>query len=85
MVIMKHNLIALKLNIFQKILKNLIVKENISTSIYKKQANDLIMCGYFCIEFIDFMVRCESFLDYTNLFPPKQYEKNEKIILECSQ
>ena len=85
MVIMKHNLIALKLNIFQKILKNLIVKENISTSIYKKQANDLIMCGYFCIEFIDFMVRCESFLDYTNLFPPKQYEKNEKIILECFQ
>ena len=43
------------------------------------------MCGYFCIEFIDFMVRCESFLDYTNLFPPKQYEKNEKIILECFQ
>ena len=85
MVIMKHNLIALKLNIFQKILKNLIVKENISTSIYKKQENDLIMCGYFCIEFIDFMVRCESFLDYTNLFPPKQYEKNEKIILECFQ
>ena len=82
---MKHNLIALKLNIFQKILKNLIVKENISTSIYKKQANDLIMCGYFCIEFIDFMVRCESFLDYTNLFPPKQCEKNEKIILECFQ
>ena len=85
MVIMKHNLIALKLNIFQKILKNLIVKENISTSIYKKQANDSIMCGYFCIEFIDFMVRCESFLDHTNLFPPKQYEKNEKIILECFQ
>ena len=41
------------------------------------------MCGYFCIGFIYFMVKGESILDYTNLFSPKEYQKNEKIILKC--
>ena len=26
------------------------------------------MCGYFCIGFIDFMLKFKSLLDYTNLF-----------------
>ena len=26
------------------------------------------MCGYFCIEFIDFMLKGKSLLDYTNFF-----------------
>ena len=40
------------------------------------------MCGYFCIEFINFMLKNKSLLDYTNLFSPKEYEKNYKIILK---
>ena len=40
------------------------------------------MCGYFCIGFIYFMLKGESILDYTNLFSPKEYKKNEKIILK---
>ena len=40
------------------------------------------MCGYFCIGFIiDFMLKGKNLLDYTNLFSPKEYEKNEKVIL----
>ena len=39
------------------------------------------MCGYFCIGFIDFMLKGISLLDYTNLFSPNEYEKNDKIIL----
>ena len=38
------------------------------------------MCGYFCIGFIDFMLRGKSLLDYTNLFSPNEYEKNDEII-----
>ena len=38
------------------------------------------MGGYFCIEFIDFMLKSKSLLDYTNLFSPNEYEKNDKII-----
>ena len=38
------------------------------------------MCGYFCIGFIDFMLKGKSLLNYTN--SPIDYEKNdEKNIL----
>ena len=39
---------------------------------------DSIMCGYFCIEFIVFILRGKRLLDYTNLFSPNEYIKNEK-------
>ena len=40
------------------------------------------MCGYFWTGFIDFMLTGKIFLDYTNLFSPNEYEKNNKIILK---
>ena len=43
------------------------------------------MCGYCCIAFIDFMLKGKSLLDYTNLFSPNNYEKNDKIILKYFQ
>ena len=46
---------------------------------YKIQAYHSIMCRYFGIGFIDFMLKGRSFLDYTNLFSPNEYEKNNKI------
>ena len=48
------------------------------------QANDSTMCGY-CIGFIDFMLKDKCLLDYTNLFSPQKYEKNDKIILKPFQ
>ena len=38
------------------------------------------MCGYFLIGFIDFMLKSKSLLEYTNLFCPNDYEKDDKII-----
>ena len=43
------------------------------------------MCGYICIEDIDFMLKGKSLLDYNNLFSPNEYEKNDKIILKYFQ
>ena len=43
------------------------------------------MCGYFCIGFIDFMLKDKSFLDYTNLLSPNDYDKNDNIILKYFQ
>ena len=43
------------------------------------------MCGYFYIGFIDFMLKSKSLLDYTNLFSPNIYEKNDKIMLKYFQ
>ena len=65
-----------------KEIKNFIGNKNIPTNIYRIQAYNSIMCGSFCIGFIDFMLKGKSFLDCTNLFSPNKYEKNDKIILK---
>ena len=49
------------------------------------QAYNSIMCGYFCIIFIDFMLKGKSLVDYTKLVSPDNYEKNDKIILKYFQ
>ena len=56
--------------------------KNIITSIYRVQEYNMIMCRYFCIGFIDFMLKDKSLLDYKNLFFPNDYENNNKIILK---
>ena len=38
------------------------------------------MPGYCCIGFTDFILKGKSLLDYTNLFYPNDYEKDDKII-----
>ena len=40
------------------------------------------MCGYICIGFIDFLLKGNSLLDYTQFFSTKEYEKNDKIMLK---
>ena len=61
-------------------IKRFISNKNIKTNIYRIQANDSIMSGHFCIEFINFMLKGKSLFDYTNIFSPNEYEKNDKII-----
>ena len=39
------------------------------------------MCGYFCIGFIDFMLKGYSLTDFNNLFSPNNFKKNNDIIL----
>ena len=43
------------------------------------------MCRYFCIAFIDFMLKYKSFLDYANLFSANDSQKNDKIKLKYFQ
>ena len=38
------------------------------------------MCGYFCIGFIDFMFASITLIDYTNMFSPHDFNKNDSII-----
>ena len=60
-----------------KEIKKIIEKKNIITNYYIIQAYDSLMCGYFCIGFIDFMLKGKILLDYTNLFSPNDYEKKD--------
>ena len=47
---------------------------------YRMQAYDSIICGNFCIGFIDLMLKDKSLLDYTNSFSSDDYEKNDRIL-----
>ena len=55
--------------------------KNVIANIFRIQAYDSIMCGYFCIGFINFMFEGKSLTDYTNLFSPNDFKKNDDIIL----
>ena len=62
-------------------IKKIIRNKNIKANIFRVQENDSIMCGYFCIGFIDFMLAGKKLTDYTNLFSPHDLKKNGNIIL----
>ena len=51
-----------------KEIKKVIGNKNIITNLYRIQVYDSIMCGYFCIGFIDFMLKGKSLLEYINLY-----------------
>ena len=51
-----------------KEIKKFIGNKNITTSIYRIQACDLIMCGYFCTRFFDFILKDQSLLDYIQIY-----------------
>ena len=53
-----------------KEIRKFIKHKNITPNIYRIQAHDSIMCGYFYIGFIDLMLKGTSLFDYTNLFSP---------------
>ena len=63
-------------------LQKFIGQKSCKTYIFRIQANNSIMCGYFCIGFIDFMFAGRSLIDFTSLFSPYDFEKNDKIILD---
>ena len=63
----------------------LIRNKNIITNVRRIQSYDSITCRYFCIGFIDFMLKGKSWLDYTNLFSLNDYQKNDKKILKYFQ
>ena len=45
--------------------------KNIMTNIFRMPAYDSVMCGYFCIGFIDFMFKGKTLTEYKFLFSPK--------------
>ena len=58
-----------------KEIKKFADNKNIVTNIFIKQAYDSVMCGYFCIGFIDFMFNDNSLKDFTNLFSLINFKK----------
>ena len=63
-------------------IKIFIDKSILVTSIFIIQAYDSVMRGCFCIGFIDFMLKGKNLTDFTNLFSPNNFNKNDNIILK---
>ena len=62
---------------------NKIRHKSITHNIFRIQDNDLIMCKFNCIAFIEYMLAQKILLDHTNLFFSNDYQKNDKIIYKC--
>ena len=68
---------------FLKKLKDLLdIKTQKQNTIFRIQADSSVMCGYFCIGFIDFMFAGKRLIDFTCLFSPYNFKKNDDIILD---
>ena len=64
-----------------KEIKRFINNKNIIANIFRIQTYDSVICGYFCIGFINYMFMGKILTDYTNLFSPNNFKKNDNIIL----
>ena len=64
-----------------KEIKGLVGNKNIIANIFRVQVNDSVIRQYFCIGFIDFMLAGKKLTDFTNLFSPYEFKKDDDIIL----
>ena len=64
-----------------KEIKEFVGKKNIKANIFRVQANNSVMCRYFCIGFIDFVLAGKKLTYFTKMFSPYDFKKNDDIIL----
>ena len=61
-------------------IKKFIGNKDTIANIFRLQAYDSIICGYFCIEFVDHMLDGKSLVDFTSLFSPHDFKKTIKLL-----
>ena len=66
--------------IMEKIEHSSLGNKSIKTNIFGIQDYNSIMCGYFCILFIEYMLDNKTLTNFTNLLSPWNFEKNDEII-----
>ena len=59
---------------------NKIKDKSITHYIFGRQSDDSIICEFYCITFIEYMLVGNTLLDYSKLFSCNDYKKNGKII-----
>ena len=62
-------------------IKEFVGNKNIKANIFRVQANNSVMCGYFCIGLIGFMLAGKKLTYYTSFFSPNDFKKNDDVIL----
>ena len=72
-------LTVLELSTFQKKFKKFNDKSTVVTNMFRIQAHDSVMCGYFCSGFIDFILKDKNLTDLIYLFSPNNFKNNDDI------
>ena len=62
-------------------IKKFVGNKNITANLFRVQAYNSVMCGYFYTGFIDFMLAGKKLTDYTNMFSPYDFKKDDDVIL----
>ena len=62
-------------------IKEFIGNKNIIANIFRVQANNSVICGLFCTGLIYFILAGKKLTDFTSMFSPYDFEKNDNIIL----
>ena len=57
----------------KEIIKRIVGNKNIRTNMFRIQADNSIMCGYFCIGFIDFPFAGKILINFTSLFSSNNF------------
>ena len=63
-----------------KEIKKFINNKNIIVNIFRIPAYNSVLCGYFCIGFIDFILNGYNLTNFTNLFSPNNFKKKKMMI-----
>ena len=53
--------------------------QSVTQNIFRIRSDDSIMCGFYCIVFIEYMIAGKTLLDYTKIFSPNDYQNNDKM------
>ena len=61
--------------------KEFVGNNSVKANIFRVQANNSVMRGYFCIGFIDFTLAGKKLTVFTSLFSPHDFDKNDNMIL----
>ena len=68
----------------ERILKEMIESidnKSIIVNIFRIQAQDSVMCRYFCFGFINYMFMGKRLTEYTNHFSPNNFKNNDDVTL----
>ena len=55
--------------------------KDLDVNIFRVQSKQLVLCGYFCIKFLEHMFDGKTLIEYTRLFSPNDFEANDRVVL----